>query len=266
MIKFFNKKRYTLMEKGKTGRYLKYAIGEIVLVMIGILLALQVNNWNEDRKDRKKEKVYIANIQRDLKAQLVILNRALLGELSSYENLSNAKESFLQNNEFLVNTESLAAISAVNDRFTFNIVETALEEIKSSGNLDVIQKREVKDSLLKYYDELRLSVQIITNNNLQNDNAAMAKSLALISVMGDDIDVFLNFDAGISDTFKKVPDTIIELVSKSINIPENALVLYNLINYKKSVSYFHVSLYKEIEKNIDELNRLLIENYSFLEE
>ena len=50
MINFFRKIRYTLMEQNKTRKYLKYAIGEILLVMIGILLALQVNIWNEKRK------------------------------------------------------------------------------------------------------------------------------------------------------------------------------------------------------------------------
>jgi hypothetical protein len=49
MIKFFGKKRYNLMGTGKTGKYFKYAIGEILLVMIGILLALQVSNWNQNR-------------------------------------------------------------------------------------------------------------------------------------------------------------------------------------------------------------------------
>lgn len=50
MIKFFRKIRQNLLMENKTGKYLKYAFGEIILVMIGILLALQVNNWNEDRK------------------------------------------------------------------------------------------------------------------------------------------------------------------------------------------------------------------------
>ncbi len=265
MIKFFRKIRYDLMEKNKTGKYFKYAIGEIILVVIGILIALSINNWNENRKDREKEKIYITNIQRDLKAQLVILDRATRGEFSSYENLSSAQKSFHQNKGFVVNTKNLAEISAINDRFTFNIVDTALDEIKSSGNLDILQKSEVKDSLLKYYDELRLSAQIIASNNLQNDNTAMAKSLSLISVTGDDSEEFANFDAGIGDTFKKVPDNIIELISRSINIPENTLVLYNLINHKKSLSYFHVSLYKKIEENIYNLNKLLLENYPFLE-
>ena len=63
MIKFFRKIRYDLMNQNKTspndsvgraGRYLKYALGEIALVMIGILLALQVNNWNENRKNKNE--------------------------------------------------------------------------------------------------------------------------------------------------------------------------------------------------------------------
>lgn len=52
MLTFFRKIRAALLAEGKTGKYVKYAIGEIVLVMVGILLALQVNNWNEYRKER----------------------------------------------------------------------------------------------------------------------------------------------------------------------------------------------------------------------
>jgi hypothetical protein len=51
MIKFFRKIRQNLLLEGKTGKYLKYAIGEIVLVVIGILIALQINNWHDHRKE-----------------------------------------------------------------------------------------------------------------------------------------------------------------------------------------------------------------------
>jgi hypothetical protein len=55
MLQFFRKIRYDLINNNKTGKYLKYAIGEILLVPIGILLALQVNNWNENRKNADEE-------------------------------------------------------------------------------------------------------------------------------------------------------------------------------------------------------------------
>ena len=55
MIKIFYKIRKQMLDQNKTGRYLKYAIGEIILVMIGILLALQVNNWNQARQLQKEE-------------------------------------------------------------------------------------------------------------------------------------------------------------------------------------------------------------------
>ncbi|MBT8323911.1 MAG: hypothetical protein KJO96_01335, partial [Winogradskyella sp.] len=63
MIKFFRHIRYKLMEQNKTGRYFKYAIGEIILVVIGILIALQINNWNQHRLNLKKERSMLFEIQ-----------------------------------------------------------------------------------------------------------------------------------------------------------------------------------------------------------
>ncbi len=67
MIKFFRKRRYDLMEKNKTGKYFKYAIGEIVLVVIGILIALSINNWNENNKLDTKKQSYYQQLLEDLK-------------------------------------------------------------------------------------------------------------------------------------------------------------------------------------------------------
>jgi len=74
MIKFFRKIRYDLMEKNKTGKYLRYAIGEIILVMIGILLALQINNWNNNRIEYKLESNILSEILVNLEKDVVNLN------------------------------------------------------------------------------------------------------------------------------------------------------------------------------------------------
>ena len=73
MIKFFRKIRQNLLLEGKTGKYLKYAIGEILLVVIGILIALQVNNWNEERKAAGNEKILLTEVLEAVRADSVEL-------------------------------------------------------------------------------------------------------------------------------------------------------------------------------------------------
>jgi hypothetical protein len=66
MIKFFRKIRQNSLMENKTGKYLKYAIGEIILVVIGILLALKINNWNESQKHEAKLLNYLTNLREAL--------------------------------------------------------------------------------------------------------------------------------------------------------------------------------------------------------
>ena len=66
MIKFFRKIRQNLLSENKFSKYLIYAIGEIILVVIGILIALQINNWNESRKHRFQEITILQNIKEDI--------------------------------------------------------------------------------------------------------------------------------------------------------------------------------------------------------
>ncbi|MFH4967310.1 DUF6090 family protein [Gaetbulibacter sp. M240] len=72
MIKFFRKIRQKMLTENKFNKYLLYAIGEIILVVIGILIALQINNWNEQRKVNTKEYLilneFLNSINKDLKA------------------------------------------------------------------------------------------------------------------------------------------------------------------------------------------------------
>jgi hypothetical protein len=77
MIKFFRKIRYDLMEKNKTGQYLKYAIGEIFLVVIGILIALQINNLNEERKLSNNEQALLHQLKQEFESNLAQLNQKI---------------------------------------------------------------------------------------------------------------------------------------------------------------------------------------------
>ena len=82
MIKIFTRIRQNLLSEGNTGKYLKYALGEIILVVIGILIALQINNWNEAQKMKHWEHRFLTDLKSELKTNLdqleEINNRHLL--------------------------------------------------------------------------------------------------------------------------------------------------------------------------------------------
>ena len=77
MIKFFRKIRQKLLAEKNFSKYVIYAIGEILLVVIGILIALQINNWNENRKNVSLAKKYILDIKNDLTNDTLTFNSAL---------------------------------------------------------------------------------------------------------------------------------------------------------------------------------------------
>jgi sensor domain CHASE-containing protein len=104
MIKFFRKIRYDLMEKNKTGKYFKYAIGEIILVVIGILIALSINNWNQSQKEKQIETQYLNNIVRDLNEQLNSIDTQMQTEQSYYEAASYLIEDYNKDHAFTLDS------------------------------------------------------------------------------------------------------------------------------------------------------------------
>ena len=102
MIKFFRQIRYQLMEEKKVSGYLKYAIGEIILVVIGILIALQINNWNQERINRKRERSYLIELKESLQSDKLQIQQVLnfnVAKDSIIVNLMRIFESRLTNSE-----------------------------------------------------------------------------------------------------------------------------------------------------------------------
>ena len=91
MLKFFRKLRYQLIEKKKIRNYFKYAVGEIILVVIGILIALQINNWNHNRKTNEQIEATYAVIKEEISADTIKFNTVL----KSYESERNYYERIL---------------------------------------------------------------------------------------------------------------------------------------------------------------------------
>ncbi|MCK0180640.1 hypothetical protein MWU50_15200 [Flavobacteriaceae bacterium S0862] len=153
MIKFFRKIRQNLLIENNTGKYFKYAIGEIVLVMIGILLALQVSNWNQERKDRISERKLLDNIHRDF-----IQNKVSFDSLKAinYRGL-NALEKMVA--LFPLNSDTLkyAAYKKYSSDIkliTYNPYSSSVESAVNSNSLQLIQDENLQKYLVSWKDVL----------------------------------------------------------------------------------------------------------------
>ncbi len=157
MIKLFRNIRKKLLAEGKTTNYLKYAFGEIILVVIGILIALQINNSNEAKKDRTRELNYLKNIKNDL-----LLNN------TNIDNFIKKRETQIQSaNTVLKYYEGKPLIDLADfSRNCLNVYiwhkfyqnNNTFLELTNSGNLAFISNDSIKNSLLNLdalYKELK---------------------------------------------------------------------------------------------------------------
>ena len=151
MIKFFRNIRYDLMEKNKTGKYFKYAVGEIILVVIGILIALQINNWNENQKNRLAEKRYVNDLIEDLKNDSLVLNQINIF-LESKSASKTKIEPLLQGNKVEIDSIDFHFVNqwAVKNRFTPTNI--TIEELKNSGNLNIIKDIDLRRQIVSLYN------------------------------------------------------------------------------------------------------------------
>lgn len=150
MIKFFQKIRQKLLAQGETGRYAQYAIGEIFLVVIGILIALQINNWNEHKKEKAFEKEILEQIRANLlneKVTLETIKTNFEKAMLSTEKVLNANWTEEEEKDSL--KYWLGNIIQF-DRF--QPLTNAYEVVKSKG-LDLISNKQLRFQIGAYYDD-----------------------------------------------------------------------------------------------------------------
>lgn len=150
MIKFFRKIRYHLMETGKTSKYLKYAIGEIILVVIGILIALQINNWNEHRKALIDEKATIASLKLEFQKNLVNLQ----SNIQAINSFISAGNTLLEHTGPEYEYGALKKFdSLINMTIRMAVWDPSLytlSNIKNSGKLSNLSNNNLKEQLIEW--------------------------------------------------------------------------------------------------------------------
>ncbi|RPA68540.1 hypothetical protein EF405_08115 [Cyclobacteriaceae bacterium YHN15] len=150
MIKFFRKIRQKLLQENKIGSYLKYAIGEIFLVVIGILIALQINNWNEDQKLQKKEKLYLDRLKGEAIWNIDILDNQIKLYESNASNLDSL--AFLLSNS-APNNEQFRIPATPFFISAWLLKNSAYTELVSSGSLGIlsdVKLREILDEVASF--------------------------------------------------------------------------------------------------------------------
>ena len=135
MIKFFRKIRRNLLSEKKTTKYFKYAIGEIILVVIGILIALQINNWNDNNKKNELEQEALYNLKVDFELNKKELENIIASTESSInKSLEILKHTGKNNSDnFLLDSLLLATVSGQ----IFNAQNGFLNDLINSGNLAI---------------------------------------------------------------------------------------------------------------------------------
>ena len=151
MIKFFRKIRQDLLSKGKTEKYLKYAIGEIILVVIGILIALQINNWNDSQKNKALEKNMLDNLVENLEQNCDRL-KSRIKSISFYRQAGSVIISAVENK--LIDTDSLENYFHTSLMNTSNIglSETGYSVIKNNG-FEIIRNQALKKEMVIFFEE-----------------------------------------------------------------------------------------------------------------
>ena len=167
MINFFRKIRQNLIQDHRFSKYLLYAFGEIFLVMIGILLALQFNNWNSTKENKKKERWYLTNILDDIYYQTENLDFL---ELFFEKSISTGKSILSNYNTYqnLHKIDSLnSKLNSLMESATFPNINNTYQEMVSSGQLSLIENSNLSVDIIDYYLYTEDN-EITFKNNLDN--------------------------------------------------------------------------------------------------
>lgn len=149
MIKFFRSLRKQLLVENRTAKYLTYAIGEIVLVVIGILIALQINNWNTAKKLDAKELVLLSELKSNLETNLENLEKDIITQIKGAKHI----DSLLYHLDHRLPYNNSIPVHIIHGEFAPDVILTssAFETLKSSG-LGLIQSDSLRRQIINLFE------------------------------------------------------------------------------------------------------------------
>ena len=168
MTPFFRRIRRKLANDNHFLKYARYAIGEIVLVVIGILIALQINNWNKELQNKTLELNTLENLKIDLDLQQEIIQIQLSHERDMLARVDSCLLMISSGIELNSLTKLLDDLSV---RQTFVVNRVTFENLGLDGNTTIILNSELQNEIVSYYQQLDYTMLVINNNNLYRTNS-----------------------------------------------------------------------------------------------
>jgi hypothetical protein len=262
MIKFFRKIRQRLLTENKFSKYLIYGIGEIVLVVIGILIALQINNWNQSKQEKTSLSEYLTSIAQNIKVDIENLEYIKTTRENTVARVPRMTftllySDFLDRKDVKFGSEVLSTIS--NFEY-FNADLSGFESIKNSGYLSKLKGKDLENLIYRYYN----LVQEISTKE-KDFNEILRNTFSDFSRQGFKKLIYINYPDYIGDE-KELAE--LQPYLREILFHPSALSLYNqttnkapeLIIKYDNLNIIGSEIVRMIENNIKTLDSIALNN------
>ena len=166
MIKLFNKTRKKLLQENRFSKYLLYAIGEIFLVVIGILIALQINTANEKKNLAKKTHTYLRALNTEIETNIRYLESSIESNHNDILQSSNTLAHLNSKNAINYNDSVLVSVMITSPIFKATLFRSTFDDLINSGTLEYLEDLTLKNSI--FMIEARLEQVNLSFENARN--------------------------------------------------------------------------------------------------
>ena len=222
MINFFRKTRKKLADDNKLLKYSRYAIGEILLVVIGILIALSINNWNEEQKNKIKATDYLDGIASEIRIDTATIGNAL----KRIDWVVSRKMWTINSiNYATVPTDSLLYAFGSPDLRDYKITETTFSKISDLSVLDLIENDSLVEAIIRYYsiekDKYHGTIEWdMTENQYENNIINYESEVDFISIYRSIIVQEKISNSELIEQINKSADSLRESIISFLNRPK----------------------------------------------
>ncbi len=197
MIKFFRNIRKSLISENKMAKYFKYAIGEVFLVMIGILLAFQVNSWNERRTRSNKEMSYLQDIKVNLEDDIASIDRVV--EFNDFKAKLSDSMFYTLGNETDPIKYMPAILRYMYDLTYYDVFEPnriAFDNMVGAENIDLISDGHLRTKLSQYYKK---EFNNSTQESVKQRSRQLGDYVAEVAFNNQSVKVLINHESNLRD-------------------------------------------------------------------